>query len=374
MKNLISGKFITLLTIMVLLFSGCKKDFIEKNKDGTTKATQKTASKTSNIEDVIGKMNAWLDMKSIESKKKEEVINNLRNNINFESLTIHAINDSIDLVVVPIAAEFQTSNYKNAQNNLVFIFDENSNVGYCNIIQFISEDQLQVETLTELWRGIPSQNGKYVFLNLADKLMSEKVFEDRVLKNHTYRRWDVKEGTLKNNTYSRWNNEEDNNNCTTIWLVHTDVYTDHIEQTIDVIGTFCNNSDEYDNGGTGSNGDNVNNDEHSKGVDFEVARRANCWYVQSYEKLFAKEVRLEPGGGHFIKGDHITSTVFNYKINPFSLPNNPEPFSTYQELSNDIQPKAEWAFVTTKGKVTEFDLTDYAVSKTKVYGVWEIIQ
>ncbi len=252
------SSFIVATALCFISFS-CRKDVKQEPEISPSKDKQHLVKRAGSNDNIIQKIEAWLTLKSNESPKKAEVIASLRQNLDYGSLRIEQLNAEEDVVVVPIST-IQTDNYQNAINNLVVKFDKLENISYLNIVQFLPRSSTNFTSLREgtfanLLNRSYIQDGRFAFLNLADKLMYELSIERNSLISYSSRSWQP---------------EQETQNCVTLWKVHTDVYIDHIEQDWELLGTFCN-TDETDKGGTGGNNGSLD-DICSKPLDQDAAQ------------------------------------------------------------------------------------------------------
>ncbi len=226
--------FIFFIFLIVELTS-CKKEIVtaDSNIDKGV-VLGRVGNSSSNKQ----KINDWLDTKSRESQTKANIIASLRATWDTNNMRVENFDSLYDYVIIPVSSEFQSTSYPNAITNLLTILDSSENIVSMRLAYYVPDEdytELPDNTFPELFKNNSVQDGKYAFCNLADIFLFETTIKDGVEAHRE----------------SKWNPGSIEDPCVTLWLVHTDVYYDHIEVTVDLLGTFCDVDNTDGGGGAG---------------------------------------------------------------------------------------------------------------------------
>lgn len=222
-------------------------------------------------------------------------------------MTVQEIDGEQQLVTFTIEGDFQSENNPGAKNTLAFVFKDNA-IERGMFIQFEDEETLQSRSLANLFNSDPPQDGTYTFVNFDDIPFEEMVYEQGALTNHNTR--SVGE-------------EGRQPACVTLWLVRTTIYTTHIDQEVELIGTFCTKSDELDggwsSGGSLTPAQPLETPVGPQPVEYVVDKMRDDngvrWYVKSYEQLSGVKIPGQIGGGKFTAITHSSSQAYKVAAN-----------------------------------------------------------
>jgi hypothetical protein len=287
--------------MMIILFSCQKQEIKQENND-----------------QLISKVNSWLDGRKPDQKPiQAENVELLKNNLQFSDLRIENSNNEEKIVIIPVSENFKT--LKNLDKasipNLVLIMDKMGNVRKGNIILFYPKTGVAYNKVPEntfydiLNTAKPKTNGKFKYLSVTGKKIHELEYENGHLKEF---------GHIKD---SIPNGNRTNTNCVD-WYWVTTVYDEWgfvISETWDYYTTTCQGEDctdpynamlcPMDNSSGGGTGD-------AEGWEYAVQRFVQ-WKVKdngvsgseiwSGETIKGKRNSTYPNGGYFTDIDHWNS-------------------------------------------------------------------
>ncbi len=174
------------------MMTGCTKVDLKPDSTKESKNTNTYGARVGNNCEVIDKVTVWLEEVSQRCDEKADVISRLRPALDFQQLRMENLNESDNIVIIPIKEEFTAAENASAQNFLIVTFDTDENIARGNIVQYISLDGsnevVGEGVFGELYNlSISHLNGKFVFRNLADRLLYQFTYEEGNFKAATYR-------------------------------------------------------------------------------------------------------------------------------------------------------------------------------------------
>ena len=172
MKSNALFTFFSKMTICFALLSlhSCQKE-VSQNSDGLSNIKTQEAST---------KVNQWLEsQKATANDHKASVLEAVKNNLAFDAMRFEKLNDSENLIIVPIKSAFQSEVNKDKAliNNLLLIENSAGKIRKGNIVEFISKHDPDLKALpaNTFHKFYNEENiavdGRFVFLNMNDKLL-----------------------------------------------------------------------------------------------------------------------------------------------------------------------------------------------------------
>ncbi len=307
------------ILINLVLLNSCRKE---------------TSADASNNE-IISKVNVWLDSKKPAIKTTQSAnVELLKNNLNFSRLRIEKSAGDEKIVIIPISDGLKKE--KNLEEkaipNLVLILDNMGKIRKGNIVLYLPENgqanfKVPDNTFKKILNtGDPDCNGKFRYLSVTGKRLHELEYQNGKLKSFS----NVKDSSLNlNNITARTNSCVDWYWVTTVY----DQWGNIISQSWEYYTTTCQGEDcedpynamlcPSDNSSGGGTGD-------AQGYEYAVSRPwkwdvafSPNWVVESYESVTGVRVYGEYQGGHFTNISH-SSSYFSVAL----------PGYTWQELGN----------------------------------------
>jgi len=286
-----SKLFLPLLGAMTIVLFSCQKDVIKKE----------------NNQQLISKVNNWLDSrKPVGKEKQSENVELLKNHLETSALRIESSSWDEKIVIIPVKEEFKTLKNidKEAIPNLVLILDKMGNVRKGNIVLFYPQSGQSYSKVPDntfyniLNTSHPEAIGKFKYLSVTGKRLHELQYQDGRLKGF---------GNFKDSTA----NQNGRINFCIDWYW---VYTWYDEngtiwyQTQEYVGSTCegeNCEDPYnamlcpmDGSSGGGTGDDT--------AEFEEER--NC--VGTYNNRWVWTIEQGSGGGYVKLDEKAYGKVF----------------------------------------------------------------
>ncbi len=266
----------------------------------------------------ISKVNTWLEnQKSVTYPDKNLILEAVRNNLDFKNIQLEELNNTENLIVVPIKCGFKSAVNKDKSplNVLLLIINEAGNIRKGNIVQFcpvvtLPGNVLAKNTFYNFYNKYHLiTDGSYTFLNMHDKILYQLEYEKGNL---------VSNGEKQNGKNSSTNGSytpPTGSNCIEWYLVTTYHLPNGMTYTTEqYLYTTCNGQGQVElpqpeeTGGGG--GDEVTM--QPKQVEWIVAANANAyWYVNSTEELNGTKKPSLPSGGYFTSITHLSENVVN---------------------------------------------------------------
>ncbi len=172
-----------IICLSVFFLNSCKKELPQDGPVINRDELQQTRAAVSK----------WLDnQKTTANSHKMIVLENVKENLAFEELRIEKLNDSENLIIVPIQKGFKSevNKGKNPINNLLLIENSAGKIRKGNIVEFIPKSNpgltsLPPNTFHKYYNeGGIDIDGRLAFLNLNDKLLYQMDYADGKLASY----------------------------------------------------------------------------------------------------------------------------------------------------------------------------------------------
>jgi len=294
---------------------------------------QKEDAKYNTNDEIISKINSWLDSKKPTQKPTQAVnVELLKQNILISELRIEQSADGERIVIIPVTEAFKAMKKIDpaAIPNLVLIEDKTGKIRKGNIVLFYPQNGYSYKNVPHntfydiLNTAKPDCNGKIRYLSITGKRLHELEYENGHLKSFAHAK-------DSGSTSARVNN------CVDWYWVTTYYNSDGevINETWDYIATTCQGEDCEDpynamlcpmdaSSGGGTGDDQAYEYAVSRPWKWGITYTSN-WNAESYETVTGIKNSNEPQGGHFTGIGHVSSY--------FTVSN---PGYTWQELGNTV--------------------------------------
>ena len=156
---------------------------------------QKEALKTNSNDQLISKVNTWLDkQKSPTQPNKAANIDLLKDNLNFSELKFEELNQNEKFLIIPVNEEYETKKNIDKKTILVLllVMDKSTNIIRGNLVLYSPEDNQRLNeipnhTFFKMYNNKNLDcNGLFSFLSVTGRRMYQREYKDGKLRSFGY--------------------------------------------------------------------------------------------------------------------------------------------------------------------------------------------